>query len=56
MSRRPQRRRASGDYRVVGDLLTYADYALMFRRGDAEFAEVVNQAFQRMAKSAGAIA
>ena len=23
----------------------------MFRRGDAEFAEVVNQAFERMAKS-----
>ena len=44
-------RNAAGDYRVVGDLLTYADYALMFRRGDAEFAEVVNQAFQRMAKS-----
>jgi glutamate/aspartate transport system substrate-binding protein len=41
----------ASDYRVVGELLTYADYALMFRRGDAEFAEVVNQAFQRMAKS-----
>lgn len=42
-------RNAASDYRVVGDLLTYADYALMFRRGDAEFAEVVNQAFERMA-------
>ena len=44
-------RNAASDYRVVGDLLTYADYALMFRRGDTEFAEVVNQAFERMAKS-----
>ena len=44
-------RNAASDYRVVGDFLTYADYALMFRRGDAEFAEVVNQAFQRMANS-----
>ncbi len=44
-------RKAAGDYRVVGELLTYADYALMFRRDDAEFAEVVNQAFERMAKS-----
>lgn len=42
---------AASDYRVVGELLTYADYALMFRRGDTEFAEVVNQAFERMAKS-----
>jgi ABC-type amino acid transport substrate-binding protein len=44
-------RNAASDYRVVGDLLSYADYALMFRRGDAEFAEVVNQAFERMARS-----
>ncbi len=44
-------RNAASDYRVVGDFLTYADYALMFRRGDADFAEVVNQAFERMAKS-----
>jgi len=44
-------RNAASDYRVVGDFLTYADYALMFRRGDAEFAEVVNQAFERMARS-----
>jgi ABC-type amino acid transport substrate-binding protein len=44
-------RNAASDYRVVGDLLTYADYALMFRRGDADFAAVVNQAFERMARS-----
>lgn len=45
-------RDAAADYRVVGDFLTYADYALMFRRGDAEFDEVVRQAFDRMAASA----
>jgi ABC-type amino acid transport substrate-binding protein len=44
-------RDAAPDYRVVGDFLTYADYALMFRRGDAEFAEVVRQAFDRMTAS-----
>ncbi|WP_284615134.1 amino acid ABC transporter substrate-binding protein [Aquabacterium humicola] len=44
-------RNAASDYRVVGDFLTYADYALMFRRGDAEFAEVINQAFERMART-----
>lgn len=44
-------RDAAGDYRVVGDFLTYADYALMFRRDDAELAEVVRQAFDRMGGS-----
>lgn len=42
-------RDAAADYRVVGDFLTYADYALMFRRGEPEFEEVVRQAFDRMA-------
>jgi ABC-type amino acid transport substrate-binding protein len=44
-------RDAAAGYRVVGDFLTYADYALMFRRQDAEFAEVVRAAFDRMASS-----
>jgi ABC-type amino acid transport substrate-binding protein len=44
-------RNAASDYRVVGDFLSYADYALMFRHGDTEFADVVNQAFERMARS-----
>ena len=44
-------RDAAAGYRVVGDFLTYADYALMFRRQDAEFAEVVRGAFDRMAHS-----
>ncbi|MFO1424418.1 MAG: amino acid ABC transporter substrate-binding protein [Candidatus Competibacteraceae bacterium] len=44
-------RDAQTDYRVVGDFLTYADYALMFRHDDAEFAKVVQQAFERLAGS-----
>lgn len=44
-------RDAAPHYRVVGDFLTYADYALMFRRDDAEFDDVVRQAFDRMARS-----
>src|SRR5437870_2252950 len=43
--------RSSADFRVVGDFLTYADYALMFRKGDAEFAEVVERAFRKLAGS-----
>jgi len=44
-------RDVESDYRVVGDFLTYADYALMFRHDDAEFAAVVRQAFERLAGS-----
>jgi glutamate/aspartate transport system substrate-binding protein len=39
------------DFRVVGDFLTYADYALMLRKDDPEFAEVVERAFQKLAGS-----
>ena len=39
------------DYRVVGDFLTYADYALVYRKDDAAFAEVVQRAFERLASS-----
>jgi len=43
---------ASGsDFRVVGDYLTYADDALMFRKDDPEFAEVVERAFRKLAGS-----
>lgn len=44
-------RDVAADYRIVGERLTYADYALMYRLGDAEFDEVVRQAFDRMAAS-----
>jgi glutamate/aspartate transport system substrate-binding protein len=40
---------AAADFRVVGDFLTYADYALMFRKNDPDFAEVVDRAFQKLA-------
>jgi glutamate/aspartate transport system substrate-binding protein len=35
---------------VVGDFLSYEPYAIMFRRDDPAFAEVVGQAFQTMAE------
>jgi ABC-type amino acid transport substrate-binding protein len=43
--------KAGSEFRVVGDFLTYADYALMFRKDDPEFAEVVERAFHRLAGS-----
>ena len=44
-------KRAAADFRVVGDYLTYADYALTLRKDDPEFEEVVNRAFDRLAGS-----
>lgn len=43
--------RSASDFRVVGDFLTYADYALAYRRDDPDFAEVVERAFARLAGS-----
>lgn len=43
--------RTGGKYRVVGDFLTYDPYALMFRKDDPEFAEVVERAFHKLAGS-----
>ena len=43
--------KSAADFRVVGDFLTYADYALMFRKDDADFAEVVERAFHKLAGS-----
>ena len=48
-ARRDEVRRAT--FRVVGDFLTYADYALMLRKDDPEFAEVVERAFAQLAGS-----
>jgi ABC-type amino acid transport substrate-binding protein len=42
---------SGADYRIVGEYLTYADYALMFRKDDPEFAEVVAGAFRKLAGS-----
>jgi glutamate/aspartate transport system substrate-binding protein len=47
-------RNADAGYRIVGEFLTYADYALAFRRDEPEFAEVVRQAFDRLSET-GAI-
>ena len=43
--------KSASDFRVVGDFLTYADYALAMRKDDPEFAEVVERAFHRLAGS-----
>ena len=43
--------RSASDFRVVGDFLTYADYALMLHKDDPDFAEVVDRAFHRLAGS-----
>jgi glutamate/aspartate transport system substrate-binding protein len=43
--------KSAADFRVVGDFLTYADYALMFRKDDPDFAEVVERAFHKLAGS-----
>ena len=44
-------KRAAADFRVVGDYLTYADYALTLRKDDPEFADAVDQAFRGLAGS-----
>jgi glutamate/aspartate transport system substrate-binding protein len=43
--------KSGAQYRVVGEFLTYADYALMLRKDDPEFAEMVERAFERLAAS-----
>jgi glutamate/aspartate transport system substrate-binding protein len=43
--------KSGSDFRVAGDFLTYADYALMMRRDDPDFAEVVERAFHKLAGS-----
>ena len=43
--------KSASDFRVAGDFLTYADYALMFRKDDPEFAEVVERAYRKLSGS-----
>jgi glutamate/aspartate transport system substrate-binding protein len=43
--------RSASDFRIVGDFLTYADYALTLRKDDPELAGVVEEAFHRLAGS-----
>jgi glutamate/aspartate transport system substrate-binding protein len=42
---------SGSDFRVVGEFLTYADYALIMRKDDPDFAEVVERAFRNLAGS-----
>ncbi len=44
-------RAGAADLEVVGEFLTYADYALMLRKDDPEFAAVVERAFAGLASS-----
>ena len=41
--------KSASEFRVVGEFLTYADYALAYRRNDPDFAEVVERAFHHLA-------
>jgi glutamate/aspartate transport system substrate-binding protein len=41
--------KSAPDLRVVGEFLTYADYALAYRKNDPDFAEVVERAFHHLA-------
>ena len=48
--------KSASDFRIAGDFLTYADYALMLRKDDPEFAEVVERAFHKLAGSRDIVA
>ena len=41
----------SGDYRVIGGSLSYEPYGLTFRKDDFRFADLVERAFQELAKT-----
>ena len=42
--------RAKKDYQVVGEFLSYDPYGIMFRKGDAQLAELVKRAFHDLAE------
>jgi len=42
--------RAQGEYAVIGDFLSYDPYGLMFRRGDAPLAALVDATFRSLAE------
>lgn len=44
------REAAKGQYEVVGDYLSYDPYGIMYRKGDAQLAKVINDAFQVLAQ------
>jgi ABC-type amino acid transport substrate-binding protein len=41
--------RRQGEFEVVGEFLSYEPYSLMYRKGDAQLAEVVTRAFRQLA-------
>ena len=41
----------SGDYRVIGDSLSYEPYGLTFRKDDFRFADLVERTFQELPKT-----
>ena len=43
-------RRAKKDYQVVGEFLSYDPYGIMFRKGDAQLAELVKRAFHDLSE------
>jgi glutamate/aspartate transport system substrate-binding protein len=43
--------KAAGDYKVVGEYLSYDPYGLMYRRNDPDFGDVVERTFRRLAES-----
>jgi glutamate/aspartate transport system substrate-binding protein len=42
--------KAQADYAVVGDFLSYDPYGVMFRKGDAQLARLVNDTFHNLAE------
>ena len=42
--------RVRGDYRVIGEFLSYEPYAIMFRRDDPQMKQVVTDAFRALAE------
>ena len=42
--------RAQGDYVVVGDFLSYDPYGIMYRKGDAQLARLIDDTFHSLAE------
>src|SRR3954452_2723683 len=45
------RHKAQGQFKVVGDYLSYDPYGIMFRRGEPQLASVVERAFRKLGSS-----
>src|SRR4051812_29764990 len=45
------RHKAQGQFKVVGDYLSYDPYGIMFRRGEPQLAAVVERAFRKLGSS-----